>query len=182
MSELETLTTGGSETIYGTLAAAKAYIGAMYGDTYTAWRALPVDDDDRKRTLISAKRYLDEQVWIDACNTFALRDALIVNSVPVFQVAEYELAVMILADPTLVAAVDAGSNIKSVTAGSASVEFFSRTSAGDGATKLPTILQRLLGSYLAATQGATSVTSYGATGCATSPFSSCSEYTRKDPY
>jgi len=75
-------------TIYGTFAAATAYLQTQYGDAYTAWLALAADD--QKRTLAAATRYLDRQVWVADADTFAERDAL-----EAFQLASYELAAMV---------------------------------------------------------------------------------------
>jgi hypothetical protein len=175
VSEVITLTTGESETIHGTFAAAKAYIAMMYGDTYDAWTALSTDDK-KKRTLAAAVRYLNAQAWSDDYDTFAERDA-----VTAFATAQYELAAMIANDASVMSAIDAGSNIQSVSAGSASVSYFAPTSAGKGATKLPTIVHRLIGSYLAASS-ASSVTAYGATGNEDNPFNDDSDYDRGEPY
>ena len=176
MSEVITLSTGEQETIHGTFAGAKAYIAMMFGDAYDTWRALS-SDDKKKQTLASAVRYLNAQSWIDSADTFAERDAI-----ADFAKAQYELAVLIANDPSFVAALDAGSNIRSVSAGGASVEYFAPTKAGAGATKLPTIVHRLIGKYLAASQGATSVTAYSSVGGDSSAFDSGDEYGRGDPW
>lgn len=174
MSEVVTLTTGESATIYGTVAAAKAYIATKYGDTYAAWRALNANDDDRKRTLATAAAYLDSQPWQTAYNTFSLRDAVLA-----FQTASYELAVMILADASLVAAADQGSNIQSVSAGGAGVTYFNPTTKN--APPLPPILMRLLATYLAST---TSVVDGGSgqSGSSSNPFDSCNDLDRSEPW
>lgn len=131
-------------TVYGTFAAAKDYIASMFGPAYTAWTALT--DDDQKRTLIAAYRFLDAQSWDPTtAGSFAVRDAI-----AAFPQAEYELAVLVLSNPTLTQNVDQGSNVRAVGAGSARVEFFVPTSAQDGsAPVMPAIVQRLVGQYLA---------------------------------
>ncbi len=177
MSELVTISAGVTATIYGTYAAATAYLSAMFGDAYTAWLALiPAD---QKRTLVAATRYLDRQSWTDDYDTFAERDAL-----EAFQLASYELAALVAEDPAVIAVTDAGSNISKVNAGGAGVEYFNPTSARFGsATKLPPILQDLVGQYLAAaTAGLAAIGGDGEAGCARDPFRDCAELDRKWPY
>jgi hypothetical protein len=170
-----TLTTGEDGIIYGTLAAAKTYIATKYGDTYAAWRALNANDDDRERTLITATAFIDSQVWDADHDTFAERDAL-----AAFQNASYELAVMILADPTVIAQQDQGSNIKTAYASGAGVEFFNSTT--QGAALLPPILMRMIGQYLSGTALGGPVAGGGQSGDCENPFSSCSDYDRKEPF
>lgn len=175
MSSTITLDTGEEETIHGTYDAAKSYLGMMLGDPYTTWRAF--DTDDQKRTLAMAVRYLNQQAWAEDADTFAERDAI-----AAFATAEYELAAILSADQSAMTALDAGSNIQSVSASGASVTYFAPTSAGRGATKLPPVLQRLIGSYLAASGGAVTVGGYAATGSSSSPFSECADDDRTEPY
>lgn len=174
MSEV-TLTTSETGTIYGDLAAAKAYIATKYGETYAAWRALAGDDDDRKRTLATAAALLDAQVWQDDYDTFAERDA-----VTAFRNASYELAVAILADSSLVQAADQGSNIKSVAAGGASVEYFNSTT--QNAAPLPAVAMRLVGQYLSALRRTGPVAGGGQSGSCVNPFSQCEDLDRTEPY
>lgn len=181
MSETITLSTSETETIHGTFTAAKAYIAMMFGETYDAWTALAAvgsvtADDRKKKTLAAAVRYLNAQTWADDYDTFAERD-----SVAAFAQAQYELAVMIASDASVLSALDAGSNIQSVSASGASVSFFAPTTPGRGATKLPVILQRLVGSYLSA--GSTTVIGgYASTGDCESQFSDCNDTDREEPY
>jgi hypothetical protein len=169
VSDTITLTGGATETIHGTYAASITYVAMMYGTAADTWTALSADN--RKRTLAAAVRYLNAQSWISSADTFAERDLI-----AAFATAQYELAVLIASDPSIVSNLDAGSNIQSVGAGGASVTYFAPTSAGRGATKLPVAVQRLVGSYLAAAQGATTVTAYGSTGSETSPADDCEDY------
>lgn len=174
--EVVTVSAGITGTIYGTFAAAEAYVGASYGPTYTAWLALA--DGPQKQTLIAAARYIDRQVWIDDYDTFAERDAL-----EAFQLASYELAVMIAADPTVASKADQGSNIARVYAGGAGVDFFNPTSTRFGtATKLPPILMDLIGEYLGSTSASTIVTGPGSAGGDENPLSDCVDYDRGEPY
>jgi len=176
MSELVTLTTGLTATIYGTFAAAGAYIGTMLGDAYTAFLALT--PDDQKRALNAAGKYIDRQAWISTANTFALRDAI-----AVFPQASYELAAMAAEDSSVLAAADNGTNIKAVGAGGAFVDYFNPTSVRFGsATKLPQIVQDLLGDYLATSDAAVALGGTGSTGGTMDPFSSCSMDSRNRPF
>lgn len=177
MSELVTLTNGATATIYGTFAAAVSYIGSSYGDAYTAWLALSVDD--QKRTLISAERFLDRQAWSADYVDFADRDAE-----AAFAIASYELAAMIAEDPAVTAAADAGTNVKQVYAGGAGVEYFSGSSASAGtASVLPPILAALLDSYLDdASAAAYLVGGVGAAGDCCDPFNDMADFDRDEPY
>lgn len=183
MSELITLSTAETETIHGTFVAAKAYIGMSFGDAYAAWMALAASgsltaDDRKKQTLATAVRYLNAQAWNQGADTFAERDAI-----TAFATAQYELAVLIAEDPTLIANLIAGSNIRSVSAGGAGVEYFAPTTLEAGsATKLPVIVHRLVGSYLAASTTGAVIGGYSQEGDEDSPFSECEDYDRGDPY
>jgi hypothetical protein len=173
-----TITVGtGSELIHGSFTAAVAYVDAMFGDAYDVWRALSTDDK-RKQTLAAAVRYLNAQAWNEDADTFAERDAI-----AVFAQAQYELAVIIANDASVLSAVDSGANIQSMGAGSAQIAFFAPTSVALGtATKLPTIVQRLVGSYLASA-AVTGGGGYGQSGDCESPFSDCRDYNKRGaPY
>lgn len=164
---------GGSETIHGSSAAAIAYAAIMFGDTYTAWSALTADQ--QKQTLAAAVRFLNAQVWQDDYDTFAKRDAVVA-----FATAEYELAVLIADDPSVVGQTDTGSNIQSLGAGSASLTFFNPTTRG--AALLPPVLMRLIGQYLSASATSTLDGGTGASGNCTNPLSACADYNRREPY
>lgn len=170
MSSTVTIGTA-TETIHGTSAAAIDYVTLMYGETYTAWLALSAND--QLKTLAAAVRYLNAQVWQSAYDTFAERDA-----VAAFETAEYELAVLIASDSSVLANADQGSNIQSVGAGGASVSYFNPTTKN--APKLPPVAMRLVGQYLASSSGAVSG-SY-VSGSDTNPFSDCEDYDRGEPY
>lgn len=164
-------------TIYGTFAAATSYLTAMFGDQYTSWLALSTDD--QKRTLVAATRFIDRQSWVDDYDTFAERDAL-----EAFQLATYELAALVAEDASVIAVADTGSNIKSVGTGGAYVDYHNPTSLRLGsATKLPPILQSLIGDYLST---ATSLAVLGGDGVSNTstddPFDACSDYDRTGPY
>lgn len=177
----ETITVGtGSETIHGTYDDAVAYVDIMYGDAYAVWSALT--PDNQKKTLAAAVRYLNAQTWNEDADTFAERDALEDDDGrAIFEIAEYELAVLIASDASILQALDSGSNIRSVEAGGASVEYFAPTQPGRRATKLPPIIQRLVGTYLSVSSTVV-VAGYANTGNCESEFSECSETDREDPY
>lgn len=163
-------------TIYGTYAAAVIHIDSQFGDAYRAWEALAVAD--RKRALLGAAAYLDRISWVDDYDTFAERDAL-----AAFVTASYELAALAAEDASILAASDQGSNIARVYAGGAGVDFFNPTSTRLGsASKLPPILQALIGEHLASTEAATVFGGTGSTGDCENPFSACEDYDRTDPH
>lgn len=182
MSEAVTLSSGESETVYGTFANAKSYLGIMIGDAYTAWRAL--SDDDKKRTLATATRYLNRQAWIDTADTFAERDALTnAEGKPVFQYASYELAAVAADDPSVLASIETGSNLRAVGAGSARVEFFAPTSTAQGTSgRLPDVALQLVGAYLAASATTNSISGgYGQSGECESQFEDSGEFSIVSP-
>lgn len=172
----DTITVGtGSETIHGTYAGAVAYVDVMYGDAYDAWTALTADN--RKKTLAAAVRYLNAQSWNEDADTFAERDAI-----TAFATAQYELAVLIASDPSVTQSLTQGSNIASMSAGSASLTYFAPTTLEQGtATKLPVVVDRLVGEYLA-TSSATVIGGFGNEGDEDSPFSDCEDYERSGPF
>lgn len=176
MSEVVTVSAGVAGTIYGTFAAAEAYLGARYGARYTAWLALA--DGPQKQTLISATDILNSQDWIETADTFAERDAL-----DAFVSASYELAALIVEDEDLANVVDQGGNIQSANAGGAGVTFFAPTSARRGsAPLLPPLIMRLVGDYLAAAEALGADGGTGASGDDENPFSRCSDFDRGNPF
>lgn len=179
MSSTVTLSTGESEIVHGSLVAARAYLAMMPGPQYDAWRALlgsgATADDAQKRTLAAAVRYFNAQTWAAAADTFAERDAI-----AAFETAQYELAALIAADPSVVALADQGSNIQSVSAGGASVSYFNPTTKN--AAKMPPVLMRLVGSYLTATNVSGPEGGSGQTGSCVNPMSECADYDRREPY
>lgn len=179
MSENITLTNGGTGTIYGTFANAKAYLSAMFGDQYATWLDL-ADDDARKQTLIAAARFLDRQSWVDDVNTFTLRDTLASLA---FQLASYELGAFVADDPSVLAVTDQGTNIQAVNAGGAGVTFFNPTSQRQGsAPKLPPILMDLVGVYLANNAIGGPDGGSGQSGSACNPFDSINTHDRTRPW
>lgn len=162
-------------TIYGTYAAAVIYVDGQLGDAYRAWEDL--DEADRKRALLTATRYLDQQVWVEVADTFAERDAI-----EAFQHASYELACMVAADPEIVTLSDQGSRISAAGAGGAFVNFaFPTTIAQGTAGLLPPILMRLIGEYLGGSGVSTAIGGIGEPGGCVNPLSECSDYDFSEP-
>lgn len=148
---------------------ARNYITARFGPQYTAWLAL--GDDDASRTLVSAADYIDSYAWQGTATGQVLvngvltpttrqwpRTGVLVNGVQLDPTlipqqivnAQFELAVMLLQDPTLSNSVDSGSNVSSLGAGPARLSFFRPTSVLDGnATVLPPLINRMIGQFLA---------------------------------
>ena len=177
---------------------ARAYIGAAYGPTYTAW--LTLSDDDASRTLVSATRYLDQQPWQGKATGIGEdgspttlqwpRSGVVVGGVAIDSTtipteiteATFELAVMIAASPGLVNKLDQGSNVQAANAGGGTgVAFFAPTSARNGtATVLPPMIQRMVGKFLASATSSTSEGSAGV-GIACSSFSSDAAFTLARP-
>lgn len=180
MSSVITLSTGAEETIHGTFAAAKLYVDMMFGESADTWRDLAASgsltaDDRKMQTLAAAVRFLNAQTWGADAETFVLRDAI-----AAFATAQYELAVLIANDASVIANADQGSNIASLGAGSARISFFNPSTKN--APKLPPSVQRLVGSYLAAStlggpDGGESLSS-----CSDNPFSACEDLDRGEPY
>lgn len=166
---------GASYPIYGTNTDAIAYHVAGLSAAAVAWSAATATNQNK--SLVQATRYLDSQSWRDDLDWIGDHDSV---DVPVdFEEACYELAALILANPTLVdAASGGGSNIQAVT-GAVGVTFF----APQDATPLPSLVMRLVGQYLG---GSTAIQgSYGAseaTGTDTcSDFDAC-DYYRRDGF
>ncbi|HEU4727677.1 MAG TPA: DnaT-like ssDNA-binding protein [Kofleriaceae bacterium] len=180
----------------GALENARAYIGATYGPTYAAWIAL--DDTTASQTLVAATRYIDRLAWkgtatgvLNGAPTFLQwpRSGVFIDGVAIDSTtvptditnACFELAVLILADPDLITRLEQGSNISSVGAGGGvSVSFFQQTSVRSGtATRLPYVVQQLVGKYLATPSDA-SEGSAGVGNCS-SAFDSTSSFTLTRP-
>jgi hypothetical protein len=184
---------GGSSAaeVYGGLTAAAVYIGDRLGKEYTAWRVLSTDD--RGRTLVMATQFIDLQGWPGTRTGLAggtpttlqwprsgvtLADGTAVDSTivpPEFVSATFELAVLIGSDPTVVAKVDQGSNIKAANAGGGvGVDYFNPTSAALGtAPRLPQVVAMLLGKFLATASSGAAVGGFGQSGNSRSDFATC---------
>lgn len=153
--------------IYGGTAAAVDYLGSSSSDGAVAWTALAADA--RSRALVDATRFIDRQSWQGAADGqggttlkwprtgVANADGTAVDSttVPAALVqAVFELAALIAVDASVQSAVDSGSNISAVGAGTARVSYFRPTSAATGnATVLPTVVNALVGQWLSSAVG-----------------------------
>jgi hypothetical protein len=178
---------GVNYSIYGTHDGAKSYMRARLGAE--AWDS--ASSENQKKSLVSATRWIDRGDWAGDPVTpgqalkFEFRSGLtdcegnpVATNVVAPGVAEacYELALVLLGDATASAAVDSGSNIKSVAAGSAAVSYFRPTSGS--APIYPGEAGRLLRCYL---------DSGGASGFASgtdveSQFDNCDEYGLDEGY
>jgi hypothetical protein len=143
--------------VYTIVADADAYLGAsLYATDWTGALA-----DDKARALVMATRLIDRQAWLgaktEAANTqdwprSGLEDeegtAISSATIPQFlKDATCELALDLLGDSDT-ETFEKEPEISSVGAGSARVEFF--RSAATGFKRFPTVVQELLGDFLAA--------------------------------
>jgi hypothetical protein len=134
----DTVSIGTASTdIYGTFDDATDYITLALGERYAAWLALTADD--KARSLVVARRYIDRFDWIDEADTFEKRD-----EIEDFVTASYELAALAATDPDALLTTEQGGNIQSMGAGSARISFFAPTVGQE----LPEIIEQLLGAYL----------------------------------
>lgn len=185
MSETITFLNGAQARIYGSRAGALGYLG---GET-VEWNAVATDEG-LQRLLVRASRYLDRLPWTEDYATFAARDALDLADGSVgdaafpFRAACYELARLALEDEDVLTAADQGSNIKSMGASGAEIEFFSQTSADRGtASLLPIPVANLIGAYLSVTALDVSAEAGDSeTGTCVNPFGPCSDFDRNEPW
>jgi len=149
-----------SYTVYGlttdALADANKYFAA-HNDA-AKWRDI-TDTNVKKRALISSFRALDRQVWSGAKlvptqatewprTGATCRGVVQADGIPdVIANGEFELALALLKDASLMERKSTRSDVKSVGAGSASVEFF--IAPRGESTRLPTIVDELVGCLLA---------------------------------
>jgi hypothetical protein len=109
------------------------------GPQYSKWRGLALADD-KSRTLVSACDYLDALGMITEDGTAIAHDTGLTDVIS----ASYELAALIAQNPGVVSALTTGSNIKSIGAGPAQVEFFAPVNG----PPVPVLVMRLIGKYL----------------------------------
>lgn len=148
---------GNTYDIFGTLSAANIYFIARVGSS--SWDS--ADDDDRKRSLVSATRLLNNVTWsgqpkvagqslawprtgVVDCDGAAVDDTVVPIGV---EEACYELALLLLSGTDAIDNPDSGSNIKKVDAKGVSVEFFRPTQGS--ATLLPSSVNRYVRCFLA---------------------------------
>ncbi len=165
MGQVSTITlSGNTYSVYALTADpvddANDYFSARLGAS--AWN--DASGSDKKRALISAVRYIDRAVnWSGTqtdlvtpqplqwprdgatCNGTAVTDGTVPDA---FATAEFEEALILLNDATQQSSTGTGSNVKSVKAGSTQVEFFTGTQGTVEETRLPTIVNDLIGCYI----------------------------------
>lgn len=169
MSETITLTTA-TATIYGSLAGARAYLGAVN----ESWDVAADSNvtPDQKRALVKARRYIDGLSFQASYDTFAERDAYTTgvgsgDEAYPFRAASYELAAVLVEDPDAVT-VSTGRKVASISAGGDSVTY---QGAETKYAVHPSVLA-LLGPYLSEeVEDAGHDGSAGVSGCVSNPFS-----------
>ena len=167
-------TPGGSVfDIYGTQAAAVIYLTGSFSPAATAWLAFTADQ--KAQTLVAATRMLDLQNWqgepvaaypvpqtLKWPRTGVLRfDGTPVSSAtvpPEIENGSYELAALLGATPAMQEQQDQTTNIRSLQAGSASIEYFRPVNGG----KFPPSVQSLVAQFLAGGLVGVSANSSGA--------------------
>lgn len=189
-----TVTGGTSREVYGGLTALIAYAAESDGASAAAFRALTAPDD-QKRKLLAATRYVERKQWQGTANADGgtvlafprndLTDAPTnAAQLALVEQAVFELAMLGTVDDSVFSTADTGSNVKSMGAGKARMEFFSPTKPGKGATLLPTVIDELIGKWLAGGSGTALVvvgmpSSTGTDGC--SSFDDDDDYERGVP-
>jgi hypothetical protein len=165
MGTVSTLTIGSNTySVYALTADpvndANDYFSARLGSD--AWT--DASTANKKRALVSAVRFLDRAVtWSGeqtdtvtpqplqwprdgaACSGVAVADGTTPDA---FANAEFEQALIFLDDATEQSSTGTGSNVKRVKAGSAEVEFFTGTAGTGSETRLPTVVNDLVGCYI----------------------------------
>jgi len=172
MASIETITIGANTySVYGLgnadpVADADEYHAATIGETWSALTTL-----QKQQSLISAARLLDRAIlwsgsvtvegqpraWprdsaTNGCTGLAITDGTTPDDIAR---AEFELAMALAADPTLMSSSSAGTNTKRVKAGSAEVEFFQPTIGTNEETRLPQNVHDLAACYMDAAGGIT---------------------------
>lgn len=154
-------------SVYGltsdALLDANNYFAARLGAT--AWSNATTLQ--RQQALITAVRMMDRRAEFTGeetsasqplewprdgatCNGEAVADGTIPDKIAL---GEFELALQLLIDADIQNTANNGSNVKSVKAGSAGVEFFVPTITSGDATAFPQAVMELIGCYLATEQG-----------------------------
>lgn len=148
-------------TVFGDIADADAYLQAAIGAA--AWQAIETSDDTTKpRALISATRWLDVQQWdgqlTDAAQEHAWpRTGLFYadgstevdpDTLPVqFLNGYFELANLLVADPTLQGSLNTTTTPRELHAGSVGMSFF-RPQVVQVQTPLPSLVMSWFGLWL----------------------------------
>jgi hypothetical protein len=154
MAAVETITIGSDVfSVYGLgnadpVADADTYFAATFGETWSALSTL-----EKQQAIISAHRLMDRAIlwsgtktvaaqpcqWprdgaTNGCTSEAVTDGTTPDDIAY---GEFELAMAIAADSTLLSSSGTGTNTKRVKAGSAEVEFFQPTAGTNDETRLP---------------------------------------------
>ena len=170
MANPDTITLGtDSFDVYGPLADATAYFNGKLNRT--SWTG--TEGDTRKRSLISASRMLDLINWkgsptdLDTPQPLAWprtgvtdkNGSVIVDTVFPTDLLRgyYELAQVIIDNPSLDEESDQGSNIRSVTADVVNVSFFRPVSG----TRFPTVVHNFLKQFMNISGSSVGGFSYG---------------------
>ena len=126
--------------VFGDLDRAIQYIlGSTNGTEFIEAPGL-----EQKRALITAKRWLDRQNW--KAGFPVPTDGLVPLGI---EMAQYELAILLVENGEAFTERSTGSNERVLQAGSARIEFFSRTDGGAGEGEFPVQVSSLLTPYLA---------------------------------
>ncbi len=142
------------------LADTKAYLAGRLGTA--AWD--DANSNDKKKALVGSARFIDRAVSFSGTQTDIVtpqplqwpRDGADCNGTSVtdgttpdaFFEAQAEMALILLTDSTVQDGQGTGSNVKSVKAGSAKVDFFMSTLDSNQDTRLPPVVNDLLGCYI----------------------------------
>lgn len=164
---------GNSFDVYGTQADAIVYLTGSFSPAATAWLALT--PDQQKQTLVASTRMLDSMAWagqptqpypdpqtlkwprsgVSRTDGSPVDDATVP---PEIEHGSYELAALLAAQPAIQDQQDASQNVRSLQAGSASIEYFRPVTGG----RFPVPVQALVGQFLAGTLADVDANSPGA--------------------
>lgn len=172
----DTVTIGGTDyEVYADLATADAYMAAQIGEAATAWAASVAasTDDTRRAALNVATQMLDRLAWdgekTDAANTHAhprsgmtdREGAEVASATLASDIVNacIELAAWLLVDADVKDRAQAtAGNVQSVTAGPASVSFFTPQLGGP---RMPRAVHELISPYLASSSATAFGSAYG---------------------
>lgn len=187
MSETITLVNA-TAIIYGSLAGARAYLGALFD----AWDVVDDSDvtTDMRRALVRAGRYLDRLPWGVAYVDFAVRDGLDLGTGDGDAAFPFRAASYLLANATYEGGIEFGvssssTDIASMSAGGASITYRNESASTSVLDALPADVLALIGPYLADGVIAASVGAEGgtsATGTCVNPFGPRRDFDRNEPW
>lgn len=150
---------GNNYEVYGDLDAANLYLAARIGTS--KWDAK--DDTGKSQVMVTVARYLNRKRWKGAKTSDSQplahpRAGVEIDGVEIDDsvihadvlAASYELCLILSDDPSIESATGTGSNVRRAKGGKAEVEFFRPTAGTFLESRFPTIVQELLGPFLAA--------------------------------